>query len=256
VHESASLAIVRGDVVELVVYGGSDYPRQRRIRSGLAVDPTFLRLSAGDAILDSVRLSRTFFGLGPFRADGLEVLDDGSLRLHERVASGYYGPLPAASRRPDGDYRLTDEGRFSAAMSFAERTRDDLELATTVTVHPHESGVDLDVDLDGPPVAWSLELAFRPGGTLDAPGPRDRDGAYVLAGTTATYSVDGDAITVEVSGLDSSGDPVAYFPGEDYAFLSGTDAVGGVRLLVGGTTPSRFQLRLSAERRTTTGAGE
>jgi hypothetical protein len=255
VHESASLAVSRRDGFELTVYGGSDYPQQRRIRSGLAVDPTFLRLSAGAAILDSVRLSRSFFGLGPFRAEGLRVLDDGSLRLRERVVSGYYGPLPAGSRRTDGDYALADEGRFSAAMSFAERERDDVELATTVIVHPRENGVDLDIELEGPPLAWSLELAFRPGGALDTAGPRDSDGAHVLDGTTATYRVSGDAIVVEVAGLKPAADPLPYFPGEDYAFLSGTDAAGGVRLLVGGSTPSRFQLRLTAEHRPADGAG-
>ena len=34
-----------------VVYGGSDVPEHRRIRSGLACNPTFLRLFAGDAVL-------------------------------------------------------------------------------------------------------------------------------------------------------------------------------------------------------------
>ena len=120
-HPTVALAVRRGSAAEVVVYGGSDYARHRRIRSGLANDPTFLRLLAGEAVLDSVRLSRTFFGLGPFRAEGLEAAADGSLLLGERVAAGYYQPLPAELRDAGGDYALTDDGRFSAAMAFGDR---------------------------------------------------------------------------------------------------------------------------------------
>ena len=52
--------------------------RADRIRSGLACNPTFLRMFAGAAVLDAVRLSRVFFDLGPFRAitwDALQRLD-------------------------------------------------------------------------------------------------------------------------------------------------------------------------------------
>ncbi|WP_431277766.1 hypothetical protein [Leifsonia poae] len=250
VHASTSLAVVRGERSELVVYGGSDYPQQRRIRSGLAVDPTFLRFLAGAAILDSVRLSRTFFGLGPFRADGIRRGEDGSIELRERAVSGYYGPLSAERRHADGVYELADEGRFSAAMSFADREMEEVALTTSVVAHPCDGGVDLDVDLSGPPLGWTLELGFRDGGVLDSPAPRPEDGASVLTGATASYRVGGDAVHVELVGLEPSADPASYFPGEDYAFLSGTDAVGGVRLLIGGTTPARFRMRLRAERGT------
>ena len=64
----------------------------------------------------SVRLSREFFGLGPFRAQEMSVAGDRVL-LHEEVSAAYYQPLPAASLRADGRYGLEHEGRFAAAMS-------------------------------------------------------------------------------------------------------------------------------------------
>ncbi|MGN6425294.1 MAG: hypothetical protein ACTHMF_00645 [Leifsonia sp.] len=248
VHPTVALAVRRGSAAEVVVYGGSDYARHRGIRSGLANDPTFLRLLAGEAVLDSVRLSRTFFGLGPFRAEGLEAAADGSLLLGERVAAGYYQPLPAERRDAGGDYALTDDGRFSAAMAFGERAVDEVELRTTIAVRPRDDGADLDVAIEGPRVGFSIELAFRTGGVLDVPGPRPEDGAFVLTGPIARYTAGGDAIRVEVDGLDPVAHPIAYAPGEDYAYLGGTDQADGVRLLIGGATPARFRLRLRAER--------
>lgn len=245
VHPGVALAVHRGAAADTVAYGGSDYARHGRIRSGLANDPTFLRLFAGDAVLDSVRLSRTFFGLGPFRAEAFRTLPDGRIELRERVSARYYQPLAPDARRAGGDYAVTDDGRFSAAMSFPERTADDVALETTILVALHDDGADLEVTIDGPPSPWTLELAFRDGGTVDAPR-RDRDGAHVLAGHRARYTRGGDAITVELDGIDPAADPAPYWPGEDYAFLSGTDAVGGVRLLVGGATPARFVVRLRA----------
>lgn len=248
VHRGVSLAVRRGAAADTVVYGGSDYGRFGRIRSGLANDPTFLRLFAGEAVLDSVRLSRTFFGLGPFRADTFRVLDDGRIELRERVAAGYYQPLPPDLRRTDGAYALTDDGRFSASMDFPARRVDAVSLESVIVAATHSDGVDLDVTLDGPPSPWTLELAFRDGGTVDAPA-RASDGAHVGVGRTARYTRGRDAITVELDGLDGPGpvaDPAPYWPGEDYAFLGGTDAAGGMRLLIGGTTPTRFTVRLRA----------
>ncbi|GAB3574208.1 hypothetical protein GCM10027406_03940 [Leifsonia lichenia] len=260
VHPGVSLALRRGVSADTVVYGGSDYGRHGRIRSGLANDPTFLRLFAGDAVLDSVRLSRTFFGLGPFRADAFRTLADGRIELRERVSARYYQPLAPDARRAGADYAVTDDGRFAAAMAFPERTADEVALETTILVVLHDDGADLEVTIDGPPSPWTLELGFRDGGTVDAP-QRDHDGAHILGARIlgahilgahilgarrARYTRCGDAITVELDGIDPDADPAPYWPGEDYAFLSGTDAVGGVRLLVGGTTPTRFVVRLRA----------
>jgi hypothetical protein len=156
-----------------VVFGGSDYARHRRIRSGLANSPTFLRLFAGAAVLDSVRLTRTFFGLGPFRGDRLAVTPDGtSVTLTETVAASYFQPLAPGDRDAGGSYRLADEGRFSAAMDFDRRRRDEVTLTTTIRVDRIEAGVRLTADVSEaapPPVLGPPNDIENPGRTGTAP---------------------------------------------------------------------------------------
>lgn len=254
-----------------VVAASGDHARHGRVRSGLASSPTFLRLHAGRAVLDSVRLSRTFFGLGPFRSGDLQVADDaGACTLHEVVSAAYYQPLPPPLRHPSGEYAVTDDGRFSAAMDFPARPRDEVRLTTTVEVLLTPDGADLLVEVDcapdGPAVDWVLELALRPGGRLDGaralpperhPGGRDQERWLLAAagGARATWSVGDDALVVEVleagdgrgGPLLPAAEPPRYDPGEDHRSLGGTDAAPGELLLLAGRTPSSLRLRLSSK---------
>jgi hypothetical protein len=251
VFGAAGLLVEHRPAVTTVVFGGSDYPRQRRIRSGLANSPTFLRLYAGAAVLDSVRLSRTFFGLGPFRGDGLTVEHD-TVTLRETVSAGYYQPLAAADRDAQGDYRLVDEGRFSAAMDFGRRARDEVTLTTTVHVGLDDTGVELVLDVTGAVVDWALELAFRPGGTVT--GARAlSDQRWQLDTGSAEYRIGDDAITVSLlEATDGAGGPLpaahtapVYEPGEEYRFLGGTDAATGELLYVAGRVPARVRMKIN-----------
>jgi hypothetical protein len=217
----------------LVLYGGSDYPSQRRIRSGLANNPTFLRLFAGEVVLDSVRLSRDFFGLGPFRA--AEIEHDGSaVVLVERLEGRYYQPLAEGDRRADGAYDLADESRFSAAMSFADRQTETVVLRTRIAARPTADGVELEITTDGPELPWALELAFRAGGTFEG-AAEVSDGAVRLDSGTARYRV-GDSAVEFGPGTGAAG-PARYQPGEDYTYLGATDAVGGSRAYIAGSSP-------------------
>lgn len=217
----------------LVLYGGSDYPRQRRIRSGLANNPTFLRLFVGEVVLDSVRLSRDFFGLGPFRAAEIEH-DGDAVVLVERLEGSYYQPLAEGDRRADGAYELADESRFSAAMSFADRQTETVVLRTRIAARPTADGVELEITTDGPELPWALELAFRAGGTFEG-AAETSDGAVRLDSGTARYRV-GDS-TVEFGPGTGAAGPARYQPGEDYTYLGATDAVGGSRAYIVGSTP-------------------
>lgn len=236
----------------LVVFGGSDYPRFRRVRSGLSTNPTFLRLFAGEAVLDSVRLSRDFFGLGPFRADGLATdRDDGgpSHRLTETVAAHYYQPMPADLRSPSGEYELTDDGRFYGSMAFAQRARDEVALRTSVDVQPTDDGAILTLSVDGPDSPWALELAFREGGRFEGEGATPQEnGSHLLTHGACVYRVGEDAIAVEAGDAYRSAGPGTYHPGEDYAFLGATDAADGSRLYLTGRSPARLVFSLRAER--------
>jgi hypothetical protein len=255
----AGLLVDHRPTTTTVVFGGSDYPRHGRIRSGLANSPTFLRLFAGAAVMESARLSRTFFGRGPFRGDGLIVernpLGGTTVTLAETVAAAYYQPLAPADRDARGDYRLGDDGRFSAAMDFDRRTRDDVTLNTTVQIGLTPAGVEVTVDVTGAVVDWALELAFRPGGTVT--GARALGGHRwqldATAAESARYQVGDDVLTVTVlEASDGEGGPLpassaepTYEPGEEYRFLGGTDAATGQLLYVAARVPSRIRLGIS-----------
>jgi hypothetical protein len=251
---TARLAARASATAHSVVYGGSDVPEHRRIRSGLAVNPTFLRLFAGDAVLDAVRLSRGFFDLGPFRATDMSSLGDGRYRLTETLTAAYYQPLPPAERRADGAYEMADEGRFSASMSFGQRPRDEVTLTTRVDVELRDDGADLRFDMAGPQVPWALELTFGPGGVMHGAEPLGEERWCLGAGAT-TYRTGGDEIRVEADV--HSGEPLAgpdqghllrYDPGQDYTLLRGTDATTGPRLCLGGFGPHTLSLTLRARR--------
>jgi hypothetical protein len=238
-----------------VVYGGSDVPAQRRVRSGLASNPTFFRLFAGDAVLDAVRLSRGFFDLGPFRAHQMSRLDGGGYRLAEVLTAAYYQPLPSAERRADGRYDVEDEGRFCAAMTFRHRPQDEVTLATRVDVDLRDDGADMLIDIAGPEVPWALELTFRPPGLLRG-AERMAGGRSCLSAGTATYQAGDDVIAVGVdleaggplAGPEASG-ILTYDPGQDYSFLGGTDATAGEHLYLGGYGPHTLRVSLRARRR-------
>ncbi|MDQ0936314.1 hypothetical protein [Streptomyces turgidiscabies] len=251
---TARLAARASATAHTVVYGGSDVPEHRRIRSGLACNPTFLRLFAGDVVLDAVRLSRGFFDLGPFRAADMRQLADNRYRLTETLTAAYYQPLPKDRRRADGVYRLVDEGRFSAAMAFPDRPRDEVSHTTRVEVDLREDGADLRIDISGPRVPWSLELTFRPGGVLEGAVPIG-DGRWCLTTGPMTYRVGDDEIRVEADveagepllGPDRS-DVLGYDPGQDYTVVGGTDATTGNRLYLGGHGPHTLTVALRARR--------
>ncbi|MDH6485193.1 hypothetical protein [Streptomyces sp. SAI-127] len=251
---TARLAARASATAHTVVYGGSDVPEHRRIRSGLACNPTFLRLFAGDAVLDAVRLSRGFFDLGPFRAADMEQLADNRYRLTETLTAAYYQPLPPDRRQDGGVYRMTDEGRFSAAMAFPDRPRDEVSHTTRAEVDLREDGADLRIDISGPRVPWALELTFRPGGVTDG-AVAIGDGRWCLTTGPMTYRVGDDEIRVEagveagepLAGPDRS-DVLRYDPGQDYTVVGGTDATTGNRVYLGGSGPQTLTVALRVRR--------
>ncbi|MFF5187582.1 hypothetical protein ACFY30_28100 [Streptomyces sp. NPDC000345] len=251
---TARLAVRASATAHTVLYGGSDVPAHRRVRSGLACNPTFLRLFAGDAVLDAVRLSRGFFDMGPFRAADVRRLADSRYRLTETLSAAYYQPLPPGRRRDDGVYGLADEGRFSAAMAFPDRPRDEISHTTRVEADLRDDGADLRIDISGPRVPWALELTFRPGGVPEGAVPIG-DGRWCLTTGPVTYRVGDDEIRVEagveagepLAGPDRS-DVLRYDPGQDHTVAGGTDATTGNRVYLGGHGPHTLTVALRARR--------
>lgn len=226
----------------LTVYGGSDVPATGRIASGLACNPTFLRARLGGTGVESVRLSRDFFGLGPFRASTIDV-DGDRVLLREQVSATYYQPLTGAALDPAGRYALEHEGRFAAAMSFSGRARDVVTLATTVQVDLRDDGADLTVTTDGPATGHALEIALAPGGELTGAEERG-DGRYELVEGHARYVQGGQTLVVGPGQGSGPERPPLYRPGEAYTFLGGTDALGGTRLYLTWRSPGTVTVRL------------
>jgi hypothetical protein len=248
-YPSAELVRRRQPGSSVTVYGGSDVPRQRRIASGLACNPTFLRWRVGHALLDSVRLSRNFFGLGPFRSDGLQVDEEGErgrYRLHERVTAAYYQTLPKEARRGDGRYELEHEGRYAAAMSFSSRRADEVWLETDLVVTTDRESVSVEAQLSGVETSYAYELSFEPGGVLEGVLPLAEPDCFQLVHGVGSYRVGADQITFGPGAGEDQ--PAVYEPGEAYTFLGGTDAKAGVRVYLTGSTPSRHTLLLQATR--------
>ncbi|MBT1624006.1 hypothetical protein KK101_15030 [Curtobacterium flaccumfaciens pv. oortii] len=244
----ARLVHVREQGRSVVLFAGSDVPSQGHVRSGLANSPTFLRVFAGSVALTDVRLSREFFGLGPFRPTSLESRGDGRYRLTETVSAGYHQPLPAAARRTDGAYALGDEGRFSASMSFGARAADPVSLTTTVDVTVTPDAVSLDVTTEGADVPWSLQLTFRGGGTFTGVSTDAATGETVLADGTGTYRVGDDAVSFGAGNGSGPTQPAFYAPGQDYAFLGGTDRPDGEHVHVTGRSPGTTRIVIGTVR--------
>lgn len=225
------------------VYGGCD-GLVPGVVSGLASNPTFLRFAHGAAVLSGVRLSRSFFDLGPFRSQHT-VRDGATVRLSEELSANFYLPLPAARRREDGVYALGHEGRFSASMDFPGRPTVVHRLGTEIAVRAEPGQTVLELDFDGADTAFALELTFRPGGVLDGVVPASgTPGAFQLVQGTGSYRVGADAIEFG-PGLPADPDtPPAYNPGENYRYLAGTNASEGVKVFITGRTAGSHRLVL------------
>ncbi|MEV7085305.1 hypothetical protein AB0O07_05275 [Streptomyces sp. NPDC093085] len=235
----------------VTVYGGGDNARFPDIASGLATNPTFLRFRQGAAVLEAVRLSVNFFGLGPFRPDGLSVADDGRCTLTRTREAHFYQPLPGDRTRADGAYQLGGEGRFFAAMDFPHRPTDTHRLRIDAEIVPTWSGVTAQFDLTGVPTSFVLELTFRAGGVLAGtrPLPESEYGPDVheLVEGTGAYRVGGDIVRFGPGNGTGPAQPAHPDPGERFTYLGAHDSVPGTRVRITGRVPGRYTLTLAGE---------
>lgn len=235
----------------LTVYAGSDVPCAGRVASGLATNPTFLRLGLGPTGVDSVRLSRDFFRMGPLRPTEMTV-DGDHIRMREHLQARYYQPLAPAQRRPDGQYRLQFEGRYAAAMDFQERAHAAVTLQTTVDLRLAPGGVHLGLTTDGAPTVHTLELAIAPGSTVEVADAAsqmvdDGEGGLHLRTGYARVSGGGESVLVGPAPAGGAGLNPLYDPGEAYGFVGGTDAIGGSRLYLTWTSPGQVAVQIIRE---------
>ncbi len=231
----------------LVVRAAPDVAVHRRVASGLNHCPDVVALRTGGLSVEGIRLTRRFFGLGPFRATSLDREGD-SVVLRETASAAYYQPIPAGERREEGDYVVGFEGRFAAAMDFDARPRDDVVMATQISVHLAEDAIGLVVATEGPAVPLALEISFgtRPVGVAGQCTAVD-DRSWRLRGVTRLRVAEDESWSFLPAGaalLDSD----FYEPGEAWRYLGGTDRRDGPRLLVSWMAGTPFELVIRRDR--------
>ncbi len=240
--DSCGLYRFRRGATVTTVFGGCD-DLASGVSSGLASNPTFLSFGHGSALLSSVRLSRSFFDLGPFRS-GTTVPSDDGVQLSETLEAGFYLPLPVEKRRTDGIYALEHEGRFSAGMGFSNRPAVIHTLETKASILLEGDSTILELAFDGADTAFALELTFRPGGTLSGVEALKESGASQLVGESGRYQVGPDVIEFGPGQPADPDAPPRYNPGENYRYLGGTNAADGVRAYITGRTRGTFRITL------------
>lgn len=238
---ASKLLRIRRDDLSATIFGGTDFHQIDQIASGLATNPTFFKLRSGAAILDSLRLMPSFFGIGHFRSTGLET-HDGRYVLQQTMSAAYYQPLSAPHLRSSGDYPFSYDGRFYAKMDFERRQRDELHLRIAVEIELLADGFDLLFDLSESAVPFTLELCFRAGGRLEGERLRELpDGSFHLLEGFASYRVGSDAIHFGPGLLQT---PVEIQHGERYTHLNGDLTPEGLRVYITGRSPQRYRLQL------------
>ncbi len=171
----------------------------------------------------------------------------------------YHLPLPAAYRNEQGDYKLSDDGRFFSKLDFKHRPKQFRTLRSTVDITERQGGFDLNFLVDGPSgVLVTTELTFRRDGklkgvaalpeTVDPRGMRtgataaeDRADSFILARGTGKFTAGAD--TIEFGPGTTAGAP-GRMEGEDYAWINGHLRTQGQRVYLTGVTPFRYTLTI------------
>jgi len=224
------------------VFAGADTRTTGRIASGLANSATVFQLRHGLARLRALRISPAFFDTGAFRPTDLRI-DGDRLVLTEHRESGYYQPLPAPLRHPDGVYRLDDEGRFFASMDFAHRARSTLRLTGTLVLDLTDDGADLEISWTGTPTRFGIEFVVGEGdldGVAEHPTAPD-----TLCATGEVLRLDAgiDRIELRITGHDR-GRPPEFDDGEIFGYVHGHDRIPGRRILAGASTDTPVRIRI------------
>lgn len=196
VFPASSLVRIRRGDVTASIFGGNDKPIV--IASGRSVNPTFFTFRKGNAVLNAVRLSTSYFNTGYVRSDGV-VRNGNQYILSERKEAYYYHPMPADKRDAAGDYNHSPslDDRFWSKMDFESRPKDTVLLESRIELTEENGAFTMDIDIDGPEgVRVILEFGFARGGELEGvtPGPAADD--YFLESGMATYTYGDDLIEI------------------------------------------------------------
>jgi hypothetical protein len=239
---ATDLVRIKREEVTASIFGGNDLPSV--ISSGRSSNPSFFTFRKGEAILEYMRLSTSFFNTGYFRSEGLQK-DQNTYHLFEHKEAYYYQPLPADKRNQKGDYELTEsqDGRFWSKMDFPSRPKTTIQSETSIVIRENDGEFELSINVDGPEgVEVTLDLCFKSGGRLTNVMEADNDGDYFLPEGYATYLFGNDSIQVGPGIMEHQN--IEKIDGELYSTHFGSIKGKGIHLFLTGRTPFSQVIRL------------
>jgi hypothetical protein len=168
-----------------------------RIREGnvdmsvLTNNSTFFTYFKGQAALEAVRLSASFFGKGQFQSQKMEKEGD-TYVLSSTIYGPYYQPLPKE--------KIPAEGEAWGQVPRTERVQSEVQtLSTKIYITETAGKAKIKVVVDGPKnLPVTLELGFRMGDTLSNVNKKQGiDNAWLIKnGEFATYIFGSDTIKI------------------------------------------------------------
>lgn len=172
----------------------SDIVRIREDKADMSIitnNTTFFTYFKGEAALEAVRLSSSFFGKGQFQSQKLEK-DGDTYILSSTIYGPYYQPLPKE--------KIPVDGEAWGKVPRTEREQSEVQMLNTkIYITENRGKARIKVVVDGPKnLPVTLELGFRMGGTLKNVSPKEGIGNASLArnGEYATYNKGNDSIRI------------------------------------------------------------
>jgi hypothetical protein len=237
------------------IFGGNDKPVI--IASGRSTNPGFFTFRKGEAHLNYIRMSSSFFSMGFFRGDGF-VKEGNKYVLRETKEAYYYQPMSEENRNPGGDYKLTpsSDGRFWSKMDFPKRQADTKTLNTEISIEENRDGsFILNFDVSGNPgVNVTLDFCFKKGGKLEGVVPvqsgrnfgeekgTDPESDYFFKDENVKYTFGQDEISIG-PGKKEHGS-VRGLEGELYRYVHGSNKGEGMHVYLTGITPFKHSVSI------------
>lgn len=243
VFAQSHLLRIRRNNTTATFFGGVDWPLI--VASGRSCSPDFFSYRKGEAVLQYLRLSTSFFSTGYFYSEGLKKTGNRYV-LSKKLTAPYYQPLPKQFRKKGGDYTLTEstDRRFWNKMDFPRRPVSNVKSLTVVVSLKETAGrCELQFDVQGQAgVQVTIELCFAEGGKFSGVAAGKEGNGFLKEGM-ATYEFKNDVIEFgpgvmkhqNISGLE----------GERYSTHFGSLRTKGMHVYLTGVTPFVHEMKFS-----------
>ena len=255
VFPQTGLVRIKKDNVSATIFGGNDKPVI--IASGRSWCPDFFKLRKGEASLNYVRLSTSFFSTGFFRSDGVQK-EDSNYVLKEKKEAFYYKPMPEKYRNQNGDYELSPslDGRYWSKMDFEKRPVDTKTLETEIRIKENDKVFTMEVEVTGNPgVNVTMDFCFKEGGKLDGAKPAKTNSAYYFqndaSGLEDNYFFDEEYVKysfgndmIQIGPGKTEHNNISRLEGELYRYHNGSIKGEGLHVYFTGITPFKHTITI------------